>query len=81
MKITISVGGKFHGFYFVGFRSSIYLWITLSEFPYFRKILYKRWKTLIFNRHPNFKHLIFDLAAIILGSVSYFKNKDIYRTT
>jgi len=50
------------------------------QYPYFRKILYKRWKTLIFNRHPNFKHLIFDFAAIILGSVIYFKNREIYKT-
>jgi len=49
------------------------------EFPYFRKILFKRWKTLIFNRHPNFKHLAFDIGAIILGSFAYFKNREIYK--
>lgn len=49
------------------------------RYPYFRRIIYKRWKTLIFNRHPNFKHLIFDIAAIIFGSIIYLKNIKSYR--
>lgn len=48
------------------------------EFPYFRRILFKRWRSLIFNKHPNFKHLIFDLAAILAGSVLYFRHRNVY---
>lgn len=48
------------------------------QFPYFRKILYKRWRTLLFSRHPKFKHLVFDLLAIIAGSLCYLKNRKFY---
>lgn len=48
------------------------------RYPYFRKILYKRWKTLLFSRHPKFRHLLFDLIAIIVGSLVYFKNRRLY---
>ena len=50
------------------------------RYPYFRKILYKRWKTLIFSRHPKFRHLLFDIVAIIIGSFGYFKNIKLYET-
>lgn len=50
------------------------------EFPYFRKILYKRWRTLIFNRHPKFRHFIFDILAIIFGSIIYLKNIRAYKS-
>ena len=48
------------------------------KYPYFRKILYKRWKTLIFSKHPNLKHLLYDFLAIFLGSFVYFLNRHIY---
>jgi hypothetical protein len=44
----------------------------------FRKILYQRWGSLLFNRHPNIGHFLFDLAAVILGSFSYFMHKNRY---
>jgi radical SAM superfamily enzyme YgiQ (UPF0313 family) len=48
------------------------------EVPNFRKILFKRWKSLLVNKHPNVKHLLFDIAAITIGSFSYFINKNRY---
>jgi len=48
--------------------------------PYFRRILLKRWKTLIFSRHPKFRHIVFDFLAIIFGSFYYFKNKYLYES-
>lgn len=44
------------------------------QYPYFRKILFKRWQTLIFSRHPKFRHFIFDIMAIIFGSIIYLRN-------
>jgi len=35
------------------------------RYPYFRKIILKRWSTLIFNKHPNFLHLGYDIISII----------------
>lgn len=49
------------------------------EVPGFRGVLYKRWKSLIFSRHPNIKHLLFDIGAIVLGSAGYILNRSKYR--
>lgn len=49
------------------------------RYPYFRKILFKRWKTLLFSRHPKFRHFLFDIMAIIFGSVIYLKNRKVYK--
>ena len=51
------------------------------QYPYFRKILYKRWKTLLFSEYPNFLHLIYDIISIILGLFPYFVNKHIYKSS
>lgn len=48
------------------------------RYPYFRKIIFKRWKTLLCSRHPKFRHFLFDLLAITLGSFTYFKNRRLY---
>ena len=45
----------------------------------FRKILYQRWRSLLISKHPNLKHLFFDIIAIIAGSPNYFINRKRYR--
>ncbi|MFQ5964074.1 MAG: B12-binding domain-containing radical SAM protein [Candidatus Scalinduaceae bacterium] len=51
------------------------------QYKYFRKFLYRRWRTLLVSKHPNFKHLCFDIMAILLGSWCYFKNRKSYIRT
>lgn len=48
------------------------------HYPYFRKILYRRWKSLIISRHPKFRHFVFDIFSIIIGSFLYWKDYKIY---
>ncbi len=49
------------------------------RYKYFRKILFKRWKALLFSKHPKFKHLLYDLGAIILGMPLYLKSLKLYK--
>ncbi len=42
------------------------------RYRYFRKILFARWASLILSPHPKFRHLLFDLTAVIVGSLSYW---------
>jgi len=49
-------------------------------YPEFRMILFKRWRTLIFSRHPKPKHFIYDIVAILIGSFEYIWAKKIYKT-
>jgi radical SAM superfamily enzyme YgiQ (UPF0313 family)/SAM-dependent methyltransferase len=49
------------------------------RYPYFRKIIFKRWKTLLISPHPKFRHFGFDLLAIMLGSFGYLLHRGFYQ--
>ncbi|MCM8792434.1 MAG: B12-binding domain-containing radical SAM protein [Candidatus Omnitrophica bacterium] len=49
------------------------------KYPYFRRILYRRWKTLLFSKYPKFLHLGYDIISIILGIIPYIINKNKYK--
>jgi|GEM_PF-324133 len=51
------------------------------RYPYFRKIILRRWKSLIFSRHPKFRHLLYDICAILLGIPIYIINRGIYTSS
>jgi len=44
------------------------------KYSYFRKILYKRWRTLLFSKYPKFLRLLYDIISIVLGDYTlYYK--------
>lgn len=49
-------------------------------YPEFRRVLFKRWRTLLFSRHPKLNHLIYDMIAILIGSIEYIWAKKVYKT-
>lgn len=49
------------------------------RYPYFRKIIFKRWKTLLISPHPKFRHFVFDVLAIVFGSFGYFTHLGFYQ--
>ncbi|MCM8799934.1 MAG: B12-binding domain-containing radical SAM protein [Candidatus Omnitrophica bacterium] len=49
------------------------------KYPYFRRILYRRWKTLLFSKYPKLLHLGYDIISIVLGTFPYLINKNKYK--
>ena len=47
----------------------------IIEFPDMRRIVLRRWQQLLFKKHRNIKHFLYDVVAIILGSIIYYGRK------